>query len=197
MKINWNEWRGDLEGRVVMRVKHLLRCRGRRVDLHKFIDADAPGCFHTHPAPAIRVILWGGYVEELEDGTCRTWKPGMVGAVRPDLSHRVARLLDARGSYSLWIRGRKSHEVELRGSGWDQPPRWTREDDGTFLTLLLVGGHDVPREAIADWTDAECQAAEDWAYAVHLHASDNDDVYVPPMPACVQAFATQADRSAA
>jgi hypothetical protein len=64
---------------------------------------------------------------------------------------------------------------------------WERDDEGTFCTLLLVGDHSVPREAIAGWTDEQCQQAEEWAYREHLHASDNDDVERVPKPAHVAA----------
>lgn len=68
------------------------------------------------------------------------------------------------------------------------PTEWTRDDDATYDTLLLVSGHDVPREAISTWSDEQCQQAEAWAVAAHLYASDNHDVDVPPMPACVAAY---------
>lgn len=67
----------------------------------------------------------------------------------------------------------------------DQP--WTRANDRTMTLLYLCGGHSVPASAVAAWSDAECQAAEDWAMREHLHASDNDDVERVPMPACVAA----------
>lgn len=38
---------------------------------------------------------------------------------------------------------------------------------------------------INGWTDDECRAVQAWASAVHLKASDNPDVVVPPMPQCV------------
>lgn len=129
-RFQWDEWRGDHNGRVVMRIKTLLRWRGRCIDLHQMVEADTPECFHTHPGRAIRVILWAGYREEIlwweirrADGvtiserSVRRWWPGMVGLVRPELTHRIESL--PRGvSYSLWIRGRKRHQVQLRGSGW-------------------------------------------------------------------------------
>ena len=68
------------------------------------------------------------------------------------------------------------------------PATWVRNDDATFNSLLLVSGHYVPREAISTWTDDECRQAEEWALTLHVHASDNDDVEVPPMPACVAAY---------
>lgn len=117
--LNWDEWRGDFNGRKVMWTKSLLSWRGYKVDLHKFVDVDAADCFHTHPAPAIRIILWGGYVEQMEDGSTKRWRPGMVGIVRPALSHRAAALLNGRCSYSLWLRGKKTGDkIELRGKGW-------------------------------------------------------------------------------
>lgn len=118
--MTWDEWRGDLDGRAVMWIKTVAARLGCRIDLHKFVDHDSPGCFHTHPAHAVRIVLWGGYVEELEDGTLHCWRPGDMGLVPPRMSHRVLGLLDAKPAYTLWLRGRKTHVVELRGDGW--PP---------------------------------------------------------------------------
>jgi hypothetical protein len=77
-----------------------------------------PDCFHTHPAYAIRIILWGGYIEELEGGKHRMWLPGMMGLVKPTCSHRIAGLRNGRFSISLWIRFRRCAAVRLRGDGW-------------------------------------------------------------------------------
>lgn len=66
-------------------------------------------------------------------------------------------------------------------------PPWSRDNERTLTLLLLCGGHDVPAEAIAGWTDDQCKQAEDWAARSHIHASDNDDVEVPPMPDHVKA----------
>ena len=122
--MNWDEWRGDLKGRVVMRIKHLASWRGFKLDLHKFVAADAPGCRHTHPAKALRIVVWGGYVEEVESGPgkldLRTIRPGFIGFVRPELCHRIASLR-RKVSYSLWLRWPKTHEIELRGQGWGGP----------------------------------------------------------------------------
>jgi hypothetical protein len=123
----WHEWRGQAE--PTMWIHHIYPKRfvrnteGRRtgklfIDVHKFAAKDDPDCFHTHPAYAIRIILWGGYVEELEDGRHRTWFPGMVGVITPAYSHRIAGLRNGRSSYSLWIRFRELGPVRLRGAGW-------------------------------------------------------------------------------
>lgn len=116
----WDEWRGSLDGRPTMWVKFFLKRSWLQVALHKFVAADDPDCFHSHPAVAIRVILWGGYYEEIWNKTAwRLWMPGMIGLVRPALCHRIAGLRRS-ASYSLWIRFRKVAEVQLCGAGWDR-----------------------------------------------------------------------------
>lgn len=127
----WDEWRGSLDGRPTFWLKRLLylpvwrkagKWHGCRVDLHKFIAADDDGCFHSHPAYAIRIVLWGGYVEEIyEDGKWglyKTWFPGMVGLVKPPFAHRIQGLVNGRASYSLWLRGPIVAPVKLLGDGW-------------------------------------------------------------------------------
>lgn len=94
-----------------------------RIDLHKMVDIDEPECFHTHPAYAIRIVLSGGYFEEILSGcgrvrAFRQWEPGQVGLVRPSLCHRIADLPPFRASYSLWIRGPICANTELLGEGW-------------------------------------------------------------------------------
>lgn len=120
--LQWDEWRGTDGGRVTMRIKHLVSWRGRRLDLHQMVAPDLPGCLHTHPVRAVRVVLWHGYVEEVErydeaNTFRRRLRPGSISIVRPDLSHRIDSL--PRGtSYSLWLRGPKTHTTQLRGPGW-------------------------------------------------------------------------------
>ena len=53
--MRWDEWRGSIDGRPSMLVKRLFERWGYRIDLHKFIRADDPSCYHTHPATAVRV----------------------------------------------------------------------------------------------------------------------------------------------
>lgn len=116
--MKWDEWRGDHAGHPVMYIKHLASFHGWKIDLHKMVRADDVECFHTHPAKAIRIILWGGYAEQEFTGKYfKWWKPGNIGIVKPELCHRIALLLK-NVSYSLWIRWPKSHEVKLIGRGW-------------------------------------------------------------------------------
>lgn len=119
--MKWDEWRGSLDGRPTMHIKRLLHIGGWRLDLHKFVGADDRGCFHTHPAYAVRIILWGGYEEELHTLPVpyfRIWSPGEVGVISPRYCHRVSRLLNGRASYSLWLRFTAKHDVQLIGDGW-------------------------------------------------------------------------------
>lgn len=55
-----------------------------------------------------------------------------------------------------------------------------RDVDGISDLLSLVG-YDAPADVVATWTLEERQAAQEWAAATHLQASDND-VDVPARP---------------
>jgi len=119
--MKWDEWRGTTDGHPVFFAKHLIRFPWLRVSVHKIIQADLPGCYHTHPAHAIRIILWGGYQEDcLEDG-CRYykwWLPGMVGWIKPELTHRF-QVIRKKCAYTIWIKFKNVAAVKLVGSGWD------------------------------------------------------------------------------
>lgn len=121
MALRYDEWRGSLDGRPALWIKKIVKAYGCVVQLHKFTRADDVACFHSHPAWAIRIVLWGGYVEELHDGRWRMWFPGMIGVVRPNLVHRIAGLRNAKSSYSLWLRGPKVRPIQLIGNGWPRP----------------------------------------------------------------------------
>lgn len=61
-------------------------------------------------------------------------------------------------------------------------PTWQRNNEGTFLRLMLVDGHATTEADVAGWTDEQCQQADIWAWTSHLSASDNDDIKVPLRP---------------
>lgn len=69
-----------------------------------------------------------------------------------------------------------------------QPASYDRQetpgsiDDETLKDLLSLVGVDCPLETIACWTVEQKDQAAEWAASVHLQASDNDDVEVPPRP---------------
>lgn len=59
------------------------------------------------------------------------------------------------------------------------------------LLSLVDGEGRAPEwwlERIAGASDEDLEAADEWAGAVHLSASDNDDVDVPPAPAFLEAL---------
>lgn len=138
----WHEWRGSLDGRPTFWLRRLIyipvwkragKWLGCRVDLHKFIASDDDECFHTHPAWAVRIVLWGGYKEEVHHGmlegttlpvrSYKRWKPGMAGIIRPEFCHRIEAVLNGRSSYSLWLRGPICAPVHLVGNGWPEEYR--------------------------------------------------------------------------
>ena len=149
----WDEWRGSLDGRPTMWISRLFklpywRKAGKllscRVDLHKFVGIDDPECLHSHPAYAIRIVLWGGYVEEyVQPGSksygYRWWRPGMWGVVRPELVHRVDELLNGTVSYSLWLRGPICAGIKLVGDGWAKQRGVTTDDSSAAMDSRVAG----------------------------------------------------------
>lgn len=99
------------DGTTTFFMRKLIGFRGWSIRLHKFTDPDDVGCFHSHPAVAYRLILWGGYTEEQPDGTQRDWNVGDFGRVMPDFVHRIHKL-HGKISVSLWIRGPITHKVK-------------------------------------------------------------------------------------
>lgn len=105
------------DGIPPMLIKRLFKSAWLGIDLHKMICSDVKDCFHTHPYYAVRIVLYGGYLEETENGEVHWWLPGRCGIVKPQTSHRIAALYD-KVSYSLWIRFKKIATIELKGKGW-------------------------------------------------------------------------------
>lgn len=135
MKIKYDRWVGaspyltDEEGfgKATMLIKHLAHFRGYRIDLHCFRYPDPFDAFHSHPAKAIRIVLAGGYIEEIvtepmnpeSPRKLHSCWPGHISVVRPAFCHRIASLIDGP-SYSLWLRAPITHKVHLIGKGWPE-----------------------------------------------------------------------------
>lgn len=118
-KVTWHKTiNSERDGLPMLRIKHLVKLFGCRIDMHRIDYPDPWGCFHSHPANAIRVILRGGYSEEYFDGTMKERKPWYIGLVKHSDVHRINRLRGPTVSYSLWFRGRVRHETLLAGEGW-------------------------------------------------------------------------------
>ena len=117
--MKWDKFIGPNSYTPIFWQKNLFNFKGWAIKLHKFIRADNPEQFHTHTGHFIRIILWGGYVEETWfPNRKRTFFPGRIGYMRPNFCHRVDRLLCARTSYSIIIRSPRCAEVKLVGNGW-------------------------------------------------------------------------------
>lgn len=136
----WDYWIGHSNsGPVVMHIKKLCRIpfTGWQIHLHKMVAADMVDCHHTHPAFAVRFVLWGGYVEEVHTDLSDIapwfvhWKPGSFGIIRPEFAHRIHALY-RKTSWSLWLRGPIIAEIELVGRGWQ------RQREQKYQTLFVV-----------------------------------------------------------
>jgi hypothetical protein len=65
----------------------------------------------------------------------------------------------------------------------DQPSEGMGPADApTLQDLLLLVDVEASQDEIKTWTAEQRQGAEHWAGALHLRASDNDDVVVPTCP---------------
>lgn len=102
------------DGFNVLLIKHLFKRFGWEINLHKIVSPDAAYCFHTHPAKAFRIILKGGYYEQLSTGEMIKWSLGNMGFIYPEFEHRI-HALKKGSSYTLWIRGPITAEIKTRG----------------------------------------------------------------------------------
>lgn len=99
----------------ILYIKHLIRLGGFQVNLHYITGVDAIDCYHSHPAKAFRIILRGGYIEEIPDyrySDYEYWHPGRCGMMQPEFIHRIAHVEDG-GSWTLWIRWPVTHPIKL------------------------------------------------------------------------------------
>lgn len=79
---------------------------GWSLKIHKIVRADDDRCQHDHPWNFIRIILWGGYVEERGSKrvTLKPWRPWAPWRIYPAVGvfkHRIDRLLNGEFNWSL------------------------------------------------------------------------------------------------
>lgn len=82
---------------------------GLSVKLHEIVRNDEDRCEHDHPWWFVRVILCGGYVEQIAGRLYfrrpwRPWAPWRVYLCRPSFRHRIT-FLPAGSSWSLLLCG--------------------------------------------------------------------------------------------
>lgn len=136
-ELSWTRWIGNFDNEPVMLIKTLTSRLGCHVDVHKFLKGDRWGCFHTHPAYALRICFSGGYIEEVYLSTharfYRVIMPGHIELIRPRYCHRVVECLNGVGSWSLWLRGPVIAPIILRGEGWPAERRDRAVDSATTI----------------------------------------------------------------
>lgn len=104
--------------------------------------------------------------EDVPEGLLLVGRPRGVG--------RRAALLEAAATLV-----RELLALEPTACGAEEPITSSVLQD---LLSLVLHPEPPPLEVIEAWTEAEREAAERWAAAAHLQASDHDDVDVPPRP---------------
>lgn len=87
---------------------------GWSIKLHKIVLPDHDRCQHDHPWWFIRIILWGGYVEDRGSKKViikpwRPWAPWRIYPVFGNFRHRIDHLLNGP-SWSLILCGPKNRE---------------------------------------------------------------------------------------
>ena len=113
-------WRGTDEKNPTFEYKTILENKFICVKLHRIFAPDREDCFHSHPYPSTRVVLKGGYVEEMPDRTRRILTVGYQDLLQPNFAHRLDALAEDE-SVSLWITYKypnQKHVTHLIGKGW-------------------------------------------------------------------------------
>lgn len=86
---------------------------GYSIKLHKIVRTDDDRCEHDHPWNFTRVILWGGYKENIHgiEHTRRPWRPWAFWRIYPcsaRFQHRITELLNGQVSWTLVFAGPKN-----------------------------------------------------------------------------------------
>jgi energy-coupling factor transporter ATP-binding protein EcfA2 len=180
------------------------------------LDADARRAFGqalrvlAHQGELERVVLVSHHPDlaEYADEVYQVTKNGrgVEGAATPDDLYELGNPLDENCRAEVQTPGaalicsRRPHVDDLH---WDAAYNdgdgvaWrlhldvkaaTVEQVETMLTLVLPEDKRPSAAAIAGWDQATRDEVAEWASAVHLRASDHDDVVVPPEPAVISAI---------
>lgn len=137
--MKWDRTVGEAEdGLPVLYIKHLVHLFGMRIDLHKIRAKDPNDVFHSHPATAIRLILKNGYWEEVPESFVRNGQKyfrwggrgsNRIGIVRPGFVHRIFAAGPRYPAYSLWFRGRITHDIHIYNDQGDDLGIGTFKED--------------------------------------------------------------------
>jgi hypothetical protein len=104
----------DLNGENTYMRRWGIELFGYKIKLHQILMPDDDRCQHDHPYWMFRVILWGGYVEEIDcPGLCRCnleLKPGHMSFCPATYTHRITKLRNGHSSWSFVIAGPETRE---------------------------------------------------------------------------------------
>jgi len=96
---------------------------GLSLKVHKIVRSDNDRCEHNHPWWFIRIILYGGYAEQIKGKTYsrlpwRPWAFWRIYPCLPSFQHKILRLFK-RSNWSLVLCGRnKGSWGFLTKDGW-------------------------------------------------------------------------------
>lgn len=102
--------------------------------------------------------------------------PPFTGTLPPPCAQRPP---DNSPGECVRLEGHPVPHRNLAGYEWGEEEGGGEDAIAILQDLLLLAGVRVPLSAIAGWTGEQFRAAEEWAAAEHLHASDNPVVRMP------------------
>lgn len=121
----------------------------------------------------------------------------MVLGTGDDLAHAKQIIVEIFKEYRAGSRGETFEELATRAREYlkERMEQKNREamdpnetlSDELLRDLLLLVGYNIPPTVISGWLTGQREAAEKWASAAHLHASDQD-VEVPDFPEFLEEF---------
>lgn len=83
---------GTHDGHIYLKRWTVINILGRRLYIHKMERPDQDRCPHNHPNKFYTFIVYGGYKEELLDGTIVHNKPFTFHIRKAKYSHRISEL---------------------------------------------------------------------------------------------------------
>ena len=113
----------DIAGENVYMRRWGIELFGYKIKIHQILRPDDDRCEHDHPYWMFRIILWGGYSEEVGcDGFChkiKVCRPGHISFCPATYRHRISKLHNGHSSWSFVIAGPETREWGFfTKSGW-------------------------------------------------------------------------------
>jgi hypothetical protein len=174
-------------------------------DLHKLLNPGIDEAHSSEPQTRRRKASVEDVVAKAQDAVDRALSDPVDAADPVDVLVTLLNKRDLGAAFTPEIVGSWTEEERRHVRGWlDGITLWEQEDsaseyplqapfavkralydaEATFdvLSLILEPERMPSRELIAGWSDEDRVAVAEYAGAVHVQASDNDDYPVPLMP---------------